>query len=217
MGKSEEGKNSQVLSLVRSSRNRDQKHKPQTETVLGSIPSPMTSSSLTKPHSPHHKVENVQQPIPGRMLTSTQRDRTRNTGYLLRQQVLPGMKYPVRKLWRWMVKGDQKTVTNLGQRTREKVEQGCQKKQRPNICLSGSRQSSKKYLNSLNSQLFYTSLPSSSHTVLWFFKASWIVWICMDTADSTDSSSLLNSSKQPQAPHFTRPTKIRPIDFTSMP
>lgn len=39
----------------------------------------------------------------------------------------------------------------------------------------------------------------------------------MDTADNTASSSLLNSSKQPQAPHFTKPTNMRPIDFTSMP
>lgn len=44
-----------------------------------------------------------------------------------------------------------------------------------------------------------------------------MAWICMETADSTASSKRLNSSKQPHAPHFTRPTKILPIDFTSMP
>ena len=47
--------------------------------------------------------------------------------------------------------------------------------------------------------------------------ASWMTWICMETADNTASSRRLNSSKQPHAPHFTRPTKIRLIDFTSMP
>lgn len=39
----------------------------------------------------------------------------------------------------------------------------------------------------------------------------------METADKTDSSKRLNSSKQPHAPHFNNPTKILPIDFTSMP
>lgn len=39
----------------------------------------------------------------------------------------------------------------------------------------------------------------------------------METADRTDSSKRLNSSKQPHAPHFSKPTKIRPMDFTSMP
>ena len=39
----------------------------------------------------------------------------------------------------------------------------------------------------------------------------WIVCTCCDTADSIRSSSLLNSSKQPQAPTWHRPTKIRPM------
>ena len=34
--------------------------------------------------------------------------------------------------------------------------------------------------------------------------AAWMVWICMLTALSTDSSRRLNSSKQPQAPHWGR-------------
>ena len=42
------------------------------------------------------------------------------------------------------------------------------------------------------------------------FRATWMVWICCDTADNILSSSRLNSSKQPQAPTWQRPTKIRP-------
>ena len=44
-----------------------------------------------------------------------------------------------------------------------------------------------------------------------------MVWICIETADSTASSSLLNSSKQPHAPHLMIPMKILPILFTSIP
>ena len=44
-----------------------------------------------------------------------------------------------------------------------------------------------------------------------------MVWICMETAERTASSSLLNSSKQPQAPHLIMPMKILPMLFTSMP
>ncbi len=44
---------------------------------------------------------------------------------------------------------------------------------------------------------------------------TWMVWICWLTADSTSSSRRLNSSKQPQAPHLTRPTKMRPMDLKS--
>lgn len=36
-------------------------------------------------------------------------------------------------------------------------------------------------------------------------------WTCCETAESIRSSSLLNSSKQPHAPTWQRPTKIRPI------
>ena len=36
-------------------------------------------------------------------------------------------------------------------------------------------------------------------------------------ADNYSSKSLLNSSKQPQAPHFTSPINIRPIDLKSKP
>ena len=36
-------------------------------------------------------------------------------------------------------------------------------------------------------------------------------------ADNYSSKRRLNSSKQPQAPHFTRPIKIRPIDLKSKP
>ena len=43
------------------------------------------------------------------------------------------------------------------------------------------------------------------------FSDCWIVCTCCDTADSIRSSSLLNSSKQPQAPTWHRPTKIRPM------
>lgn len=64
---------------------------------------------------------------------------------------------------------------------------------------------------------FLTSFPSRSHVFLWCLRESWMAWICMETADSTASSKRLNSSKQPHAPHFTNPTKIRPIDFTSIP
>ena len=46
-------------------------------------------------------------------------------------------------------------------------------------------------------------------------RASWIVCTCWDTADNILSSSLLNSSKQPQAPTWHRPTKIRPIAWKS--
>lgn len=38
-----------------------------------------------------------------------------------------------------------------------------------------------------------------------------MVRICCDTADSIRSSSRLNSSKQPHAPHWHRPTKMRDI------
>lgn len=62
-----------------------------------------------------------------------------------------------------------------------------------------------------------TSFPSSSHVFLWCLRESWMAWICMETADRTASSKRLNSSKQPHAPHFTKPTKILPIDFTSIP
>lgn len=64
---------------------------------------------------------------------------------------------------------------------------------------------------------FLTSFPSSSHVFLWCLRESWMAWICMETADNTASSKRLNSSKQPHAPHFTKPTKIRPIDLTSIP
>jgi len=40
---------------------------------------------------------------------------------------------------------------------------------------------------------------------------TWMIWICWLTAESTSSSKRLNSSKHPHAPHFTRPTKIRPM------
>lgn len=36
-------------------------------------------------------------------------------------------------------------------------------------------------------------------------------------ADNYSSKSLLNSSKQPQAPHFTRPINILPMLLKSMP
>ena len=62
-----------------------------------------------------------------------------------------------------------------------------------------------------------TSLPSRRQEGERPLRAAWIVWICIETADSTASSSLLNSSKQPQAPHFMIPMKIRPMLFTSIP
>ena len=42
-------------------------------------------------------------------------------------------------------------------------------------------------------------------------RASWIVWICCETADNIRSSRRLNSSKQPHAPTWHSPTNIRPI------
>ena len=44
-------------------------------------------------------------------------------------------------------------------------------------------------------------------------KDSWIVCTCCDTADSMRSSRRLNSSKQPHAPTWHRPTKIRPMAY----
>ena len=62
-----------------------------------------------------------------------------------------------------------------------------------------------------------TCLSSSSHRVALTLSAAWMVWICMETAESTASSRRLNSSKHPQAPHLTRPMNILPMDLTSMP
>lgn len=47
------------------------------------------------------------------------------------------------------------------------------------------------------------------------FSASCIVCTCCETAESILSSSRLNSSKQPHAPTWQRPTKIRPIAWKS--
>lgn len=71
------------------------------------------------------------------------------------------------------------------------------------------------YINSAYYTL--TCLPSNSVWDSRLLTAAWIVWICIETADKTASSRRLNSSKQPQAPHFTSPINIRPIDFTSIP
>jgi hypothetical protein len=49
----------------------------------------------------------------------------------------------------------------------------------------------------------------------WDFRASWIVCTCCDTADNILSSSLLNSSKHPQAQTWHWPKKIRPIAWKS--
>ena len=57
----------------------------------------------------------------------------------------------------------------------------------------------------LNIPPFLASLENCS------LRAVWMVWICWETADSILSSRRLNSSKQPQAPTWHRPTKIRPI------
>lgn len=62
-----------------------------------------------------------------------------------------------------------------------------------------------------------TFFPSKSQCVCRFLIASCMVCICMETADNTASSNLLNSSKHPHAPHLTNPVNIRPIDFTSIP
>jgi len=62
-----------------------------------------------------------------------------------------------------------------------------------------------------------TFLPRSSTDGDLCLMASWITWICIETADRTASSSRLNSSKQPHAPHLISPMNMRPIDFTSMP
>ena len=47
------------------------------------------------------------------------------------------------------------------------------------------------------------------------FSVSWMACICWDTADNIFSSSLLNSSKQPQAPTWHNPTKILPMAWKS--
>ena len=60
-------------------------------------------------------------------------------------------------------------------------------------------------------------LFSSSTVGSWFLIAHWMTWICWEIAESCSSKSLLNSSKHPQAPHFTSPMKILPIDLKSMP
>lgn len=76
------------------------------------------------------------------------------------------------------------------------------------------------YMNIQNKSMInnkFTFLPRSSALGRRFLIASCITWICIETADNTASSNLLNSSKHPQAPHFTRPINIRPIDFTSIP
>lgn len=44
-----------------------------------------------------------------------------------------------------------------------------------------------------------------------------MAWINVDTVDNVFSSSRLNSSKQPHAPLFANPVKMRPIDLTSKP
>ena len=43
--------------------------------------------------------------------------------------------------------------------------------------------------------------------------AFWSVLIWVETTDNTDTSILLNSSKQPHAPHCARPENILPIDY----
>ena len=55
------------------------------------------------------------------------------------------------------------------------------------------------------------SLPSNWNLVRSFFRASWICLIWDDTTESTSASMRLNSSKQPQAPHCTRPAKMEPM------
>lgn len=45
------------------------------------------------------------------------------------------------------------------------------------------------------------------------FRASWMVCICCEQADNMRSSKRLNSSKQPHAPTWHNPTKIRPIAY----
>ena len=47
------------------------------------------------------------------------------------------------------------------------------------------------------------------------FRASCIVCICWEHADNMRSSRRLNSSKQPHAPTWHNPTKIRPIAYNS--
>lgn len=47
--------------------------------------------------------------------------------------------------------------------------------------------------------------------------AHWMIWIYYEIAESCSSSNLLNSSKHPQAPHFTNPMKILPILLKSKP
>ena len=65
--------------------------------------------------------------------------------------------------------------------------------------------------------LQFTSLPSSSVVGTLVQMESWMGWICMDTIDSTASSRWLNSSKQRQALHLTRPMKMWPMDLMSRP
>lgn len=62
----------------------------------------------------------------------------------------------------------------------------------------------------------HTSWSNSLTVGVEFLRASCMGWICMDIAESVASSKRLNSSKQPQAPHFTKPTRIRVRDCTSI-
>ena len=59
--------------------------------------------------------------------------------------------------------------------------------------------------------LMAISLPSNWKRVRSFFSASWICLIWEETTDSTSASMRLNSSKQPHAPHCTRPEKMEPM------
>ena len=64
-------------------------------------------------------------------------------------------------------------------------------------------------------ELSLTSLSSMSILLYYSLRPVWMVKICWDTAESILSSSLLNSSKQPHAPTWHKPTKILPIAFPS--
>ena len=64
---------------------------------------------------------------------------------------------------------------------------------------------------------WFTSISRDMNVIVvaFDFSAAWMVWIWLDTALRTSSSSRLNSSKHPQAPHFSSPVNIRPIDLKS--
>ena len=55
------------------------------------------------------------------------------------------------------------------------------------------------------------SFPSNKNSSSLFLSASWMLFTCDDTTESTSTVMRLNSSKHPHAPHCTRPLKMLPM------